>query len=456
VISAEAGAAGFPYAEAHFGPDGGPVGGTDVNATVAAAAVRQQATDVLLLAHGWRTDGTTARALYADLAESLRSVWPAVPMLAGRRLLLVGVFWPSVALAADGDDLALGSEPSGGLGPRKRRRARARGATVEEAATRLAAFADAVGDVGDGGEARERLDACRELLPRLEESARARHDLVDSVRDAVRLSVAGGADEPEEEPAALLAADSDELVQRLSADVALPPAGGPSGAPAAGGGRTGRCLRAVARLLDYGSYAVMRARSGVVGAGGVARLLVELRAAVPGARLHLAGHSFGGRLAAAAACGPPGGPAVPVHTLCLLQAAFSHYGFARQWDGQHDGVFRRLLDQRRLAGPALVTYTANDRAVGYPYALASLLLGHAGVVLGDARSRYGAIGRNGAQRTAEAAGLDLERVGVPYQWQPGRLHNLRADAVIQSHGDVTGPAVAYALLSAIASGGASL
>ena len=136
--------------------------------------------------------------------------------------------------------------------------------------------------------------------------------------------------------------------------------------------------------------------------------------------------------------------------MTLLQAAFSHYGLAPRWDGRHDGAFRRLLGQQRVRGPVLVTHTRNDRAVGYPYALASMVLRHAGVALGGPDSRYGAIGRNGARRTPEADDLALLDVGAAYRWGAGRVHNLRADT-IAGHRDVARPDVAHAFLQAVVS-----
>jgi hypothetical protein len=162
------------------------------------------------------------------------------------------------------------------------------------------------------------------------------------------------------------------------------------------------------------------------------------------------GHSFGGRLVSAAATELAGHPAARVQNLTLLQAAFSHYGFAPRWDGRHDGVFRPLVSGPGVTGPVLVTHTANDRVVGYPYAVVSLALRHAGVALGDPGSRWGAIGCNGARRTPEADDGVLLGAGTSYRWRAGRVHNLRAD-LIAGHSDVARPEVARAVLHAIGS-----
>jgi len=49
-----------------------------------------------------------------------------------------------------------------------------------------------------------------------------------------------------------------------------------------------------------------------------------------------------------------------------------------------------------VAGPILITHTANDKAVGIAYALASRISGQTGAALGDATDVFGGIGRNGA------------------------------------------------------------
>jgi hypothetical protein len=45
----------------------------------------------------------------------------------------------------------------------------------------------------------------------------------------------------------------------------------------------------------------------------------------------------------------------------------------------------------------------------------------------------------------EVVKAELLAVGTPYQLTLGKIHNLLADAFIQSHGDVTGPEVVAAV-----------
>ena len=137
----------------------------------------------------------------------------------------------------------------------------------------------------------------------------------------------------------------------------------------------------------------MKARAGRPGTRGLNHVLRELRAVKPGLKIHLVGHSFGGRLVAAAADGPDDQPAVPVNSLSLLQAAFSHNGFAQKFDKKNDGLYRRVVTAGKVTGPIIVTHTQNDRAVGLAYPIASRLAFQTASALGDENDVYGGLGR---------------------------------------------------------------
>jgi hypothetical protein len=136
-------------------------------------------------------------------------------------------------------------------------------------------------------------------------------------------------------------------------------------------------------------------------------------------------------------------------TLVLLQAAFSHHSFAKRFDGTRDGFYRRVVANKMVAGPIVITCTQNDWAVGLAYPLASLLAGQAAAGLGDKNDRYGGMGRNGAQKTPEANDGTLLAAGGTYAFQAGTVYNLNADRVISDHGDICKDEVAHALLTAI-------
>jgi hypothetical protein len=79
-------------------------------------------------------------------------------------------------------------------------------------------------------------------------------------------------------------------------------------------------------------------------------------------------------------------------TIMLLQAAFSHNGLGRKFDGVNDGAFRTVLGDHRISGLLLITYTKNDKAVGIAYPLASRIAKDAAAALGDENDPYGGIG----------------------------------------------------------------
>jgi hypothetical protein len=145
-----------------------------------------------------------------------------------------------------------------------------------------------------------------------------------------------------------------------------------------------------------------------------------------------------------------------LQSMSLLQAAFSHNGFSKSMNG----FFRSVVDNHRIKGPIVVTYTPNDRAVGIAYPVASRLSGTVASAFGDANDKFGGLGRNGAQKMEPGEvvqGVDrLLAVGDNYSWQSGRFHNLESSKYIidpsggDAHMFVTGKEVAWAISRAMA------
>jgi hypothetical protein len=460
----------FPYAEVEFDRDGALVDPAQV--TAAADLLRtSQATDVLVLAHGWNNDLPRARNLYRALTDSMAAVRDDVPGAAGRAVAVVGVLWPSMRWA-DEDDISGGAASTSGLPGQ-----------VSPAEPSLAGRIEEV--VAD----RATADRLKALVPELETSADARSAFLSALRgllpalvDDPRLADDGLlADDSEQPPLALVAGDAEDAfaaaggpdTSLLEAPVVAQPGGGrgrrvqPVGAGGAavvgpGGGfgagspagsavglffERARFLVAARNLLNVTTFYTMKERAGTVGTAGVARLLDALAAAAPQVRRHLAGHSFGARVVSAAATRHR-----PIHSITLLQAAFSHHGFGRDFrGGSSRGAFRAVLDPGPLAGPLVVTHTANDRAVGLAYALASRLARQSGAGVGGPDDLYGGLGCNGALKTPEAVHppAELQDVGSAYRFFAGKVHNLKADRFVRGHSDVTSRQVAHALLWAM-------
>jgi hypothetical protein len=439
----------FPYAEVEFNTDGSVHSATQQQAAVDLVS-ESAATDVLILAHGWNNDIPAARDLYRALTDSVAAVRGELPAATERTLAVVGALWPAVRWADDGDI-------AGG------------GVSQAPPALALAIHIDTA--VDDPATA----EHLKRLVPDLETSPAARAEFLHALRDRLPAPVDHDDDPP---PTTLVQGDPDSVFAAaggpdteifdtsdslgggaaIGSDMigGLPtldvPTADAGAAGAAGILDVGRgFLHAARNLLNLTTYYTMKDRAGKVGTTGVAGLLDAIASAVPDTRRHLAGHSFGARVVSAAASRHR-----PVHSVTLLQGAFSHHGFARNYDDkEHDGLFRSVLEPGRLTGPLVVTHTANDKAVGLAYAIASRLAGQVASGLGGPDDLYGGIGRNGALKTPEVftPATDLLEVGAAYPFTGCGVHNLKADRFISAHSDVTGAQVAYALLCAITAGG---
>lgn len=443
--------AGFSCYEVQFTKDGGVNTAADLDG--AAAFVKDKGlTDLFVISHGWNNDLADARALYANFFAKIGGILGGghVPDVDGRTFGVLAVLWPSKKFA-DRDLIPSGAAAAGSAQAQHE---------VENYLDELHGFFDNPGSD-------QALDEAKALLSQLEDSSKARRRFADLVRSALPPP---GPD-PEGAAAQFVSKDGDALMRQMKDPIiVVDPAAGPGGAAGLGdalhnaGGAIVRGLQnagaaildagqsavdAAERTLNYATYYQMKERAGTVGRSGVYQVLRRIRDGVPAVKLHLIGHSFGGRLVCAAALGPDAQPPIKPETLTLLQAAFSHDGFGQKFDGNHDGFFRRIVSDHQIAGPALITYTANDRAVGLAYALASRVAGQVGAGLGDASDRFGGIGRNGAQHTPEATFLTLGPVGSSYSFAPGNLYNLHADA-IADHSDICKDEIAYALLAAVA------
>jgi hypothetical protein len=399
-------------------------------------------TDLIVVSHGWNNDMADARGLYDALFKSIEEIADAdiVPLGANKRIGAVRAFWPSKRFADE--DLI----PGGG----------AASATRENDRSLLHLLDELKRDpIVLGGEDIDEtripaLNRAMELVPKLS-SKEAQREYVQCLRTILN------PDEKHEDDGSVefFSTDAETLFENLTVPVSL-------SLVASGGGATtmqgavafpGDLLdgigAAARRIANYATYYQMKSRAKSVGRSGLGLVLGRVRAAKPNLKLHLVGHSFGGLVVTAAAATLPANSAGI--TVTLLQAAFSHNGFAVKFDGTHDGDFRTVLGDKRISGPMLITHTKNDKAVGIAYPLASRIARHVASALGDENDPYGGLGRNGAQRTPEAKGSEglLKAVGEDYNFQRNRVFNLRADNFIKDHGDVTGHQVAYAILRCV-------
>ena len=432
--------AGIPYVETEFDKKGA--------LTSPAPLLPDKVTDLFVISHGWNNDKQDAEALYQELFTNFMTVGDPAD-LAGRSQAIIGVIWPSKKfdelVAASGEDQA--GEGGAGLNPT----AANDPSSLAVVAAKLDAMERFFSDPSDV----ERLRRARTLLPDLEDKATARRQFVEELRAMLDPSAAN----KEDASTRFFKDDGNDIMKNLQiADKDLDkglsaPQGGASlpvggGAAAGVGGAAGfkqkiaGFLGAAMNVLNFTTYYEMKARAGTVGKNGVGPLIDHLAPSVD--RIHLIGHSFGGRVVAAAAAAST---TDKIRSMSLLQTAFSHNGFSKQMSG----FFRSVVENNRVHGPILVTHTHNDRAVGIAYPLASRLSGDQAAALGDKNDKFGGLGRNGAQKmeTGETTDGVLLDTDGGYTFAAGRFFNLEASKFIAGHSDVRGRQVAYAIRCAV-------
>lgn len=435
-----------------FGRDGNILHETQVQALVNASA---NATDLLVISHGWNNDEDEANALYRELLYNLSNLMFTAAADGNRRLIVLRVYWPSKRFAESGL-IASGAAAGADIG-------RLIAAQIEELLKDFkcveAGHPDAI--------KRSALEGLKSLLPRLEDDDGAQEDFVRLIRLLLTPTVN---DEEDVLQDSFLSSDGGEIMKKLSRPFrprVAPTSGATSvgnvdigdWSDAGGAAGLGNFFRGVfngaQNLLNLFTYYEMKERASNVGRNGVIEVLSLVEARNPALRVHLCGHSFGGRLVAAVlAFRPqPTAPEQGIRSVTLLQAAFSHNGFGQKYDGTHDGLFRVGFDGQRLNGPIVLTYTEKDKTVGLAYPIASRLRQQTSSGLGDANDPYGAIGRNGAlfaTADVDLAATKLLPVGITYpRFQSRRIYNLYGGPYITDHSAIRGLEVAQALKQAL-------
>ncbi|HEY4303267.1 MAG TPA: hypothetical protein VGM82_02275 [Gemmatimonadaceae bacterium] len=434
--------AGIPYVVAPFEIDGRLLQAVDIP---------DGTTDVIVVSHGWNNNQADAEDLYNRMFTSFSQVGQPND-LDGRTIAIVGVIWPSkrfdemVASVSDQD--ATGS-------------ASLNSPVNIESEKALQAKLDSMEQFMSTPNQKATIADMRALIPDLEDKATARRAFVDKLRTLVDHKSA----DPEDASNLFFKQDGEDVMQALKidpddVDEELMNAGGSASLPLGVGGAkpttTSNAEGAAAfgflsgfksaamNALNFTTYYEMKSRAGTVGKSGVAPLLDVLSEKAD--RVHLIGHSFGGRVVAAAAANSTNDQ---IRSLSLLQTAFSHNGFSKS----ENGFFRSVVDTGRVKGPIIVTHTANDKAVGIAYPLASRLAHQTAAALGDANDKYGGLGRNGAQKM-EANEIDKTHETMltsdgSYRFAPSKFTNLEASQFVKGHSDIAGKEVANAVRRAV-------
>lgn len=409
---------------------------TSPESLAALVADARDATDVVAISHGWNNDWQAATSRYDDFFDHLDTVLAAHPPDGPFRPVYVGLFWPSAALVLPwerGPDIAAGSPDDGIAGE-------------------LAAELDVLGD---------------DLGPELDAELRAaltgpvdgadRTDLVAEILAHLPVTDRDetGAPDPGLDGPGLRAVWTDTLARVEPAPAR--PGGiisdddGGAARPQVAGFDPLELIRSGIRMATVRQ---MKDRAGRVGATGVAAVLRRLADETP-ARLHLVGHSYGGRVVLSAVCAGPG-PSRPVDSVLLLQPALSAWAFAADVDGRPGG-YRPAFD--RVRTPVITTWSAHDLPLTRVFHLALRRradLGEAEIA-GRPPSRFAALGGFGPQGVgAQALAIDrMPDVGQDYpigeHAVDGRYEVIGVDGTwcIPGHGAVQSDQTAWALLSLV-------
>lgn len=384
------------------------------------------ATDVFVFSHGWNNDWAGATQRYEQFIDQFGRVrgqeWD--PPTRDFRPVLVGVHWPSTALVGRderGPDIAGGEpdaeEPDGDTD------LLAESLTAEQAA-RFYQLADRPELSGA-----EALEFARLLAPVL----------------------AGSDDELGEGPE--VTPDPEDLVRQWSS---LPPDG--SELPTTRGGfvddepATGSDPQAAGWLdalnprnaVRSATVLLMKDRAGRVGGAGVRAMLHRLLEASPDSRVHLIGHSYGGKVVLSALAAGSA-PARPVESVLLLQPATSARCFADPDGTRAAGGYRPALERSRQ--PVMTTFSRHDVPLTRLFHLAARRASdRREAVIAGAPSEYAALGGFGPQETSSVTVVDARTAPRRYDRPGTELLAIRSDAVISGHGDVQNAATAWALL----------
>ncbi|MFD5817814.1 serine-threonine protein kinase [Streptomyces sp. NPDC127038] len=351
---------------------------------------RRGVRDLIVFTHGWNNDRSAATSLFSQFFAPVPELAPTA------RLGYVGVVWPSMRFSDEpipdfppSVAAAVADDSASPLGKNTRHALLevfpGRATVVEQ----IARLLDQRPDEGASLEEFGRLVRLLvEVRPQGPQTSFAADTLAEGVPESDPEMLFG-------DTATVCAEFAQALAGAQAPAFALP-----------------RLWDGALELLRQATYYAMKRRAGTVGERGLGRAVGLLAAAAPDVRVHLVGHSFGGRLVSFALRGLPPG----VHTVksvTLLQGAFSHYAFSPRLP--HDPRASGVLDgqHHRIDGPLVCCYSHFDSALGTIYPLASRMAGDDRSVVADfgiggmLGAQWGAMGHDGVQAVPGTASFTL-------------------------------------------------
>ncbi|MFT0533275.1 hypothetical protein ACMHYJ_10690 [Castellaniella hirudinis] len=399
------------------------------------------ASDIFFFAHGWNNDWSWATKRYESFFEEYSKLRQQHHLTTpkGYKPMMVGVFWPSAALAFGASE----------RGPTNM--------TLQDMAAQDM-DADYAEDqfLSDLEEIAESLDdRDRELFYALVRAPDFGHD---EARQLAELLAKGMSDTLGERdhaggdvnPQVLL----DSWAQATGIDIGG--GGGNQGPYLMNAQIQGKIfkplapLRSIARLL---TFAPMKDRAGVIGRVGVSTVLQQLLDHSQ-AKIHLIGHSYGTKVMLSA-LGNTDPKSRKVHSALLLQPAISHLAFADRLPGKSGtGGYYGLPD--RVEAPIFSTFSSQDSALYRFFHWGLIRNADVGEVdiqwlLNEQPNRYAALGGYGPRQSGERL-IPLQTAAKPYRLEPHtKIYGLdgSGSGQITGHGEVINPDTAWALHSLV-------
>ncbi|MGB6655636.1 MAG: hypothetical protein WBE49_01915 [Methylovirgula sp.] len=417
--------------------------------------VGPEITDVVLLSHGWHEEPQSAIGHYGNLVGPLEEILAQNPARwQGRRAAYFGVIWPSDEFA---DDLTVldmrpdvtGPPPAGIVAAAQPLSRAALEARARDVAQFLGIDADllaaqALQAASDNEGARDTLLSTLQSATATRRNESADDQTKAEHKDAFDQNGANFFSAIEREfqhlSTAVVDAVTDnpmiEWLKRLRGDTNA----------------------ITAFVLNNLAYNEMKIRARLVGRGLADHALEPILAR--GKRVHLVGHSFGGRLMTAAAAAVHG----KVSNLTLLESAFSQNALSRDVVWEIDGAFRSVIDDGKVTGLIVAAHSGHDAPVWIAYPLASrayldtysLQPGKAapvgkadalGLFFGGPTDPYGAMGANGPQNLDRVSRIAFDGTSLP-ALNPG-VHSLDCTSFVAGHNDVWKQGSAYIVASGL-------
>ncbi|HJQ02483.1 MAG TPA: hypothetical protein VJ851_12855 [Jatrophihabitans sp.] len=387
-------------------------------------------TEIYLFSHGWNNTFADASSNYVKFVRGYQGQREQfnLPTAADYQPLLIGIIWPSTSFVLPWEKGPVIAAESPSEASRTEEMLRLVTANVSQAA---------------GGRLAELVDGSSGLD---EDDARtAAKIVIDGLpfADAEGVSSPPTVDELLEAWAAL---DGDAPVPTDPNDF------GEAGASLAAPRGAGYFNKFDPRnLLRMGTVWLMKDRAGIVGGHGVAPLVGHLLGNSQ-ARLHLVGHSFGGRIVLSSVAMAP--LPRPARSMLLLEPAVNRWCFAEKLPSGGSGGYQPVLDRVEL--PILSTFSRYDVPLTQAFQLAvrGSSLGEPNIAAIGDTDRYGALGGYGPAGLGDLSEVQpaLKAGSARYTFAAGKEViavdggvDLDGKPAIGSHSDVNNPTTWWAL-----------